>query len=79
MCGIIGFFGQDLSVIDQAQLVKCANRIRHRGPDHLGIYESDNFKGASVRLSIIDLLTGDQPITTPDGRFTIIFNGEIYN
>jgi asparagine synthase (glutamine-hydrolysing) len=56
------------------------SRTRHRGPDDEGFYESDGISLAHNRLSIIDLSpAGHQPMTTPDGRWTIVFNGEIYN
>ena len=53
--------------------------IVHRGPDGIGEERTGLCQLAHCRLAVIDLTTGDQPITTPDGRFTIVFNGEIYN
>ena len=56
--------------------------LRHRGPDDQGIFQSvtGNAALAHARLSILDLSpTGHQPMSTPDGRFTLVFNGEIYN
>lgn len=55
--------------------------MRHRGPDGQGTW-SDPEAGirlGHVRLAIIDLVTGDQPMTSPDGRYVLTFNGEIYN
>ena len=53
--------------------------IAHRGPDAAGEWcERDVFLGHR-RLSIIDLATGDQPMQSSDGRYVIVFNGEIYN
>src|SRR6266704_505846 len=53
--------------------------IRHRGPDQFGIY-LDRFAGlGSARLSIIDLSSGQQPISNEDGTLWIVFNGEIFN
>lgn len=53
---------------------------RHRGPDDEGFFEADGISLAHNRLAIIDLSPGGhQPMTTPDGRYTIVFNGEIYN
>ena len=55
--------------------------IQHRGPDCAGYALQDNGSvGLShVRLSIIDLVTGDQPLSTPDGQVTVVFNGELYD
>ena len=63
-------------------LKRMSDIISHRGPDDEGHYISkDNRCGfAFRRLSIIDLsAAGHQPMSTSDGRFTIVFNGEIYN
>lgn len=53
--------------------------LRHRGPDDEGVWISGNAGLAARRLSIIDVEHGHQPMTTEDGRFTVVFNGEIYN
>ena len=53
--------------------------ISHRGPDDQGIYINDHVGLGHRRLSIIDLETGHQPMTSQDQRHTIVFNGEIYN
>ena len=78
MCGITGLYLKDTAV-DPAVLTRMRDVIAHRGPD-----DADNFVEGPVglghrRLSIIDLGTGHQPMQTADGRFTIAFNGEIYN
>ena len=55
-------------------------RIRHRGPDQDGLFEGDGCSLTHKRLSIIDLTeAGRQPMRTPDGRYTVVYNGEIYN
>ncbi len=55
-------------------------RIRHRGPDGSGIYRDGNLWLGHARLSILDLSSaGSQPMKTPDDRFVISYNGEIYN
>ena len=54
-----------------------ADAIHHRGPDEEGMFINDNCGFYHKRLSIIDLKTGQQPMTFKD--FTIVFNGEIYN
>jgi asparagine synthase (glutamine-hydrolysing) len=53
--------------------------LEHRGPDDAGEFIDGQVAFAVRRLSVIDLEGGHQPISTPDGRFTIAFNGEIYN
>ena len=78
MCGILGYFGQ----FDRAALAVGLHRISHRGPDDSGTMFDD---AASVglghrRLSILDLSPlGHQPMSSPDGKVSLIFNGEIYN
>ncbi len=84
MCGITGIikYGNQNQEISEPILKKMTNIIRHRGPDDEGIWISDDkICGLGFRrLSIIDLSSaGHQPMSTPDGRFTIVFNGEIYN
>ena len=56
-----------------------AEAIYHRGPDDAGFFVDEYVALGVRRLSIIDLVGGKQPISLNDGRFTIIFNGEIYN
>jgi asparagine synthase (glutamine-hydrolysing) len=51
----------------------------HRGPDQLGVYQSQICSLGATRLKILDLEHGDQPIATEDGDTVIVFNGEIYN
>jgi asparagine synthase (glutamine-hydrolysing) len=51
----------------------------HRGPDQQGTYESPEVSLGAVRLRIIDLAGGDQPLTSEDGETILVFNGEIYN
>ena len=80
MCGIAGYIGQQGIAARETILSRMAAEIRHRGPDNLGVLAWENVGLAHTRLSIIDLSPmGHQPMTTPDGRFTITFNGEIYN
>jgi asparagine synthase (glutamine-hydrolysing) len=64
-----------------AELETGMDRIRHRGPDGNGRWVAPDGVVAMghVRLSIIDLDSGDQPMHSQDGRFTIVYNGEIYN
>ena len=56
------------------------DRIRHRGPDGQGFYLADGVGLGHVRLAIVELSTaGHQPMKSPDGRYTLVYNGEIYN
>lgn len=83
MCGIVGIADHSLSpTIQEEQLRIMSKEIQHRGPDSDGHWiSSDHRCGLAFRrLSIIDLSkAGNQPMTTADGRFSIVFNGEIYN
>lgn len=75
MCGINGFTWNDPAVLRRMHAA-----TRHRGPDDEGFFEAPGISFAHNRLSIIDLSPGGkQPMTSPDGRYTIIYNGEIYN
>ncbi len=81
MCGIAGILGSESSV-DITLLHRFKQLLRHRGPDDCGdfINERRSVGFSQTRLSILDLSpAGHQPMTTRDGRFTIVFNGEIYN
>lgn len=83
MCGIFGFFSPGPREVHGASsdLDIGLARIRHRGPDGTGKWVSQNGQVGlgHVRLSIIDLDSGAQPMHSDDGRYTIIYNGEIYN
>ncbi|MEK9968420.1 MAG: asparagine synthase (glutamine-hydrolyzing) [Ferrovibrio sp.] len=78
MCGIAGILGRNAS---GAVVGTMLDRMRHRGPDgrsQWGDPEAQIELG-HLRLAVIDLVTGDQPMVSPDGRYVLIFNGEIYN
>lgn len=81
MCGISGFWNLDGRPVDREELIRFTNQIAHRGPDGWDIHveESANLGFGHRRLAIIDLNTGDQPMSYMDGRYWIVFNGEIYN
>ncbi len=80
MCGFAGFVGEAYgSGNPEALLSSMANAIAHRGPDGQGIFSAPGLGLAHVRLSIVGLSDGQQPMTDADGRFTIVFNGEIFN
>ena len=81
MCGICvvqKLNGQQVSV---DELRAMSSVIRHRGPDGAGfaLLDGKSLGLAHVRLSIIDLMSGDQPLSSPDGQVTIVFNGELYD
>ncbi|MEE9413380.1 MAG: asparagine synthetase B, partial [Methylococcales bacterium] len=80
MCGIVGIF--DLngpSEIDRELLTRMNQVQFHRGPDEGDIYTDPGVGLGHRRLSIIDLSSGQQPMVSPDGRATIVYNGEVYN
>ena len=80
MCGFTGFFSNSTELINRNELIKkMSDTIIHRGPDSEGFFVDDCVALGFRRLSIIDLEGGHQPIHSQDGRYVIIFNGEIYN
>jgi len=78
MCGITGFY-QNNAIADKNILKKMNDRIIHRGPDDEGFYYSGKVGLAARRLSIIDLNTGHQPLSSQSGQCWITYNGEVYN
>ena len=80
MCGIVCAFNikGDKEVV-RANVLKMAQRVRHRGPDWSGIYSDDHAILAHERLAIVDPTSGKQPIISQDGNKIIAVNGEIYN
>lgn len=77
MCGIAGFWGK---TDNKKEIIhRMMHSIKHRGPDEDGEAYVDDFSFGHVRLSIIDLEHGKQPLISEDGRYTMVFNGEIYN
>jgi len=84
MCGLAGFHAYRANAVapDRATLIAMRDHMAARGPDDAGLWiAADGRTGfGHRRLSIIDLSpTGAQPMATPDGRYTIAYNGEIYN
>jgi asparagine synthase (glutamine-hydrolysing) len=86
MCGIAGFFNPYEHYLNSSNyynnILNRMNKVqKHRGPDDDGTYLSDTFAFAHVRLSIIDLSGGHQPMTRNyyDSNYTIVYNGELYN
>jgi len=80
MCGIAGRFNYDaLRPIDRDVLEAMTDAVAHRGPDAAGYHLAPGIGLGHRRLSIIDLSTGDQPLSNEDGSVWTVFNGEIYN
>lgn len=79
MCGIVGYIHLDPTQAVAVDLQAMNNSIAHRGPDDAGMYQDARVGLAMRRLSIIDLATGQQPMTNENGRLQVVFNGEIYN
>lgn len=75
MCGICGFTGKS----EHGLLKQMGDALRHRGPDGEGFYEQAPINLCSRRLSIVDPVSGKQPVHNEDGSLLCIFNGEIYN
>lgn len=80
MCGICGQYNfKSGRPVLEGTLRGMASTIVHRGPDDEGYFCDGPVGFGFRRLSIIDLAAGHQPMSTPDGRITLVFNGEIFN
>jgi len=80
MCGIAGFFKHRDGVADRALLERMTRTLDHRGPDNHAVLAQGPFGLGHARLSIIDVSTAaHQPMLSADGRFGLVYNGEIYN
>jgi asparagine synthase (glutamine-hydrolysing) len=81
MCGIAGIYNYHSSKEPSTEqnVKKMLSMINHRGPDESGVYLDKNLGIGSVRLSIIDLSSGQQPMSDVTGRYWIVYNGEIFN
>jgi asparagine synthase (glutamine-hydrolysing) len=80
MCGICGVLNLSPSErTDRRVIQQMLEMVRHRGPDGFGIYIDESIALGNSRLSIIDLDTGDQPISNENEALWIVFNGEIFN
>jgi len=77
MCGLVGILTRHGQPVDAVVLGRMARALRHRGPDGEGQFIDERVGFHHLRLAIIDLATGQQPMTR--GPYTIIYNGEIYN
>jgi asparagine synthase (glutamine-hydrolysing) len=79
MCGIAGWYRRAGRPVARETIVSQCDRIVHRGPDDSGDLVDGDFGFGMRRLSIIDVAGGHQPIASDDGRYAVVFNGEIYN
>jgi len=77
MCGFVGVVNKNGQKVDSSLLSQMASTIKHRGPDEEGLLTEDHLGFFHKRLSVIDLATGQQPMSF--NNCTIVFNGEIYN
>ena len=76
MCGFVGYYGPG----GDAAMLQGMNACQaHRGPDGEGTFVEGPVGLGHRRLSIIDIAHGQQPMSTRDGRYTIAYNGEVYN
>lgn len=80
MCGIAGIFHLDGRPVSPEILQAMTRQLKHRGPDSEGFHIESMIGLGHRRLSILDLSpAGHQPMTSKDGRYTISYNGELYN
>ena len=79
MCGIAGWYRRMGRPVGRNVVVRQCEQLVHRGPDDAGYLIDGDFGFGMRRLSIIDIANGQQPITSADGRYSIICNGEIVN
>ncbi len=78
MCGIVGFTHEDRPA-PPGVIRGATSSLIHRGPDQQGVYESPHVSLGAVRLTIIDLVSGEQPMRSEDGDTVLVYNGEVYN
>lgn len=81
MCGISGIycFPRDGELSYENHLKRMLSVIQYRGPDETGIYLGEKIGLGSVRLSIIDISSGQQPLSDESGNYWIVYNGEVFN
>ncbi|HLN94268.1 MAG TPA: hypothetical protein VK183_01435, partial [Flavobacterium sp.] len=81
MCGISGLLHFDTARrVSEERVVRMRDALEHRGPDDAGIFIDGALGLGHRRLSILDLSkAGHQPFTSHDGRYVMVYNGEIYN
>ena len=79
MCGVAGVAYREPHGVAPELLARMGAVLRHRGPDGFGYYAGARVGLVHLRLSIIDLAGGAQPLGNEDGRVLITYNGEVYN
>lgn len=80
MCGLSGIISNQKKSYTDQDIRPMMKKMHHRGPDDTGTFYSEGLVFGFVRLSIIDLTSaGHQPFQSSDGRYTMVFNGEIFN
>ncbi len=80
ICGITGILRLDGHPADEALVRRMTDRLRHRGPDNQAVWCEGTVGLGHTRLSIIDVSAdANQPMTSGDGRWTMVYNGEMYN
>lgn len=80
MCGIVCLFdAKQKTDALRPQILEMSKKIRHRGPDWSGIFQSEKTVFSHERLAIVDPTSGKQPLFTKDGKVVLAVNGEIYN
>jgi asparagine synthase (glutamine-hydrolysing) len=80
MCGVVGFIGGTTCRDERITAIRRGLRsIVHRGPEEVGYYHDPYFTLGTVRLSVVDLALGKQPMMSANSRFLVGFNGEIFN
>lgn len=79
MCGIAGVINFNRQPVSPYTLSLMLDALKHRGPDQQGVYCKDHISIGMRRLKIIALVNGQQPCYSNDGRYILVFNGEIYN
>lgn len=80
MCGISGVISLDGNAVEEVPVRAMMAALKHRGPNDEGFFAEGNTGFGFVRLSILDLSqAGHQPMFSHDGRYVMVFNGEIFN
>ena len=81
MCGICGIVIPDSSSrsIDESAFTRLRDTLAHRGPDGFGTYRDSKVALGHRRLSIVDVVHGQQPMSSDDDSLVLIYNGEVFN